>query len=264
MLGIGGRFAGAKGMVAVPDLSNLNPDQALAVLSSIGLRRGSLGSSTTNNSGIDNRVFAQSISAGTLVDYESSVDYSYYIYVPPAPDPTPQPYLCGDWYPAERASGYECTGGGYSRPYTEEENRMNYCLGGVPTGAYIVDPNSIRRYYVGTNAQRDGVCGYTTPVVTCTPTFIEVSSWTGVCSGGSQLTATRYRNSCTGEETVVSGSQSCCVSTAIATTSWTGDCINCYRKTAQRYVDSCTGATWVENGSQYCCSAGGGGTYLAV
>jgi hypothetical protein len=145
VLGIGGKFAGAKGMVPMPDLSNLSPDQALTALQNAGLKRRNLGSSTTNNSGLGNKVFSQSVSAGTLIDYETEIDYSYYIYVAPAPDPTPQPVLCGDWYPAEYGSGYECTGGEYSRPYVDEESRKNYCLNGVPTGAYIVDQNSRQR-----------------------------------------------------------------------------------------------------------------------
>jgi PASTA domain len=266
VLGIGGKFAGAKGMVPMPDLSNLSPDQALAALQNAGLRRRNLGSSTTNNSGLGNKVFAQSVSAGTLIDYETEIDYSYYIYVAPTPDPTPQPTLCGDWYPADVTQikygsnpAFECTGGDYSRPFVEEENRKNYCLNGIPTGAYLVDETSRRKIYVGANEQRDGICGYVKPVSTCTPEWKAISYWTGDCINGSQLVATRYRNSCTGEEEVISATQSCCVSTTILVSSWKGSCISCYRQTAVRYRDSCSGTEWVVNGSEYCCSGGGGG-----
>jgi len=84
MLGIGGRFAGAKGMVQMPDLANLNPEQAAALLSVNGLRVGNQPSVTTSNSSLGNRVFNQTIAAGQLVDYETVVGYSYYIYVAPA------------------------------------------------------------------------------------------------------------------------------------------------------------------------------------
>lgn len=260
MLGIGGKFVGAKGMVRMPDLSNLTPDQALSAIENAGLRRGSLGSSTTNNSGLGNKVFAQSILAGTLVDYESVIDYSYYIYVDGGGS-TPQPVLCGDWYPAEIKSDYECTGGNYSRPYVEEINRMNYCLNGVPTGAYIEDQSSLRRIYVGENEERDGICGYVyvPPAVTCTPTWRVVSYWTGSCIDGNQLSATRYRNSCTGEEEVISATSSCCNPTTTVVSTWQGSCIGCTRQTAVRYRDSCSGTEWVVNGSESCCSGGGGG-----
>lgn len=264
MLGIGGKFVGAKGMVAVPDLSNLTPGQALSALENAGLRRGNLGSSTTSNSGLGDKVFSQSISAGTLVDYESLIDYSYYIFVAPPSGggSAPEPVLCGDWYAVELNVGtdkYECTGGDYSRPYIEEINRRNYCLNGVPTGSYIEDQSSYRKIYVGPNEQRNGVCGYVQPVSTCIPEWKAISYWTGSCINGSQLTATRYRNSCTGEEEVISATSSCCNPTTIVVSTWQGSCIGCTRQTAVRYRDSCSGTEWVVNGSESCCSGGGGG-----
>lgn len=84
MLGIGGRFAGAKGMVQMPDISNLTPEQALSAITSAGLRARTQTSVNTNNSGLGNKVFNQSATAGQLVDYETDIDFSYYIYVPPA------------------------------------------------------------------------------------------------------------------------------------------------------------------------------------
>jgi len=271
VLGIGGKFAGAKGMVTMPDLSNLSPDQALTALQNAGLRRRNLGSSSTNNSGLENKVFSQSVSAGTLVDYETEIDYSYYIFVAPTPDPTPQPVLCGDWYAADiteqkygRNPEFECTGGNFSRPFVEQENRKNYCLNGIPTGAYLVDETSRQRIYVGDNLQRDGICGHVQQQCEPLQPAPVVSSWVGDCINGSQLTAVRYLNTCTSTTYVVSGSQSCCTPDISVVSTWQGSCISCYRQTATRYRNSCTGYEWVENGTIYCCSGGGGGTLVAL
>lgn len=84
MLGIGGKFAGAKGMVQMPDLANLNPEQANALLTINGLKTRNQNSNDTTDSGLNNKVFNQSITAGQLVDYETEIDFSYYIYVAPA------------------------------------------------------------------------------------------------------------------------------------------------------------------------------------
>lgn len=95
MLGIGGRFAGAKGMVQMPDLANLNPEQAAALIASNGLRVRNQNSNNTTNSALGNKVFGQSITAGELVDYETQIDFSYYIYAAPAVTITygsPEPY----------------------------------------------------------------------------------------------------------------------------------------------------------------------------
>lgn len=84
MLGIGGKFAGAKGMVQMPDLANLNPEQANTLLTANGLRTKNQNSNNTTNSSLNNKVFGQSVSAGQLVDYETEIDFSYYVYAAPA------------------------------------------------------------------------------------------------------------------------------------------------------------------------------------
>jgi hypothetical protein len=68
-------------MVAVPNLSNRTPSQAIADLNAVGLQAGTSTSSNTSNSSIGNLVFSQSVSAGTLVDYDSVINYNYYVYV---------------------------------------------------------------------------------------------------------------------------------------------------------------------------------------
>ncbi len=84
MLGIGGRFAGARGMVAMPNLANLSPTAATAAITAIGLKLGSASEVASSNSADNEKVFLQSVSSGTLVDYDSEISYSYYRYVPPA------------------------------------------------------------------------------------------------------------------------------------------------------------------------------------
>lgn len=84
MLGIGGRFAGARGMVVMPNLANLSPSAATSAIISAGLRARNASSSDTSSSGDNDKVFGQSVAAGTLVDYDTEIDYSYYRYVAPA------------------------------------------------------------------------------------------------------------------------------------------------------------------------------------
>lgn len=84
MLGIGGRFVGAKGMVQMPNLANLSPTAATAALTAAGLQLGTASEVESSNSGDNEKVFTQSVAAGTLVDYDSAISYSYYRYVPPA------------------------------------------------------------------------------------------------------------------------------------------------------------------------------------
>jgi hypothetical protein len=84
MLGIGGKFAGARGMVQMPNLANLSPTAATAALAAAGLRLGTASEVTSNNSADNEKVFSQSVTAGSLVDYDSDINYSYYRYVPPA------------------------------------------------------------------------------------------------------------------------------------------------------------------------------------
>lgn len=90
MLGIGGKFASSKGMVAVPDLSGLTRQQAKDAISSAGLRFGSETEiSNSSGSSSDGKATNQSIAAGTLIDYESTISFQYFgTYVAPPPPVT--------------------------------------------------------------------------------------------------------------------------------------------------------------------------------
>jgi|LakMenE18May11ns_1017448.scaffolds.fasta_scaffold9956695_6 hypothetical protein len=80
-----GYYASAKGMVLVPNLSELTSAAAISELESEGLNY-SLGADVdTTNAALDNLVAAQDPAANTLVDYETVVQFSLYnlVSVPP-------------------------------------------------------------------------------------------------------------------------------------------------------------------------------------
>jgi len=87
MLGIGGKFASSKGMVAMPNLSNLSRSQAIAAIQQAGLSLGNASPSSTSNISEDQRVSSQQIAGGVLLDYETAVSFSFLSYVAP---PVPQ------------------------------------------------------------------------------------------------------------------------------------------------------------------------------
>ena len=78
-------------MVAVPDLSTLTYTDAITALQNAGLNYTNSGSTNTANSNLNNIVATQSVVAGTLVNYESNISFTYYTYVatptPTAPTP---------------------------------------------------------------------------------------------------------------------------------------------------------------------------------
>ena len=87
MLGIGGKFASSKGMVAMPSLSGLTRSQAINAIQQAGLRLGNAAISNTSTQSQDQKVSSQAVATGTLVDYETAVSFTYFNYVAP---PVPQ------------------------------------------------------------------------------------------------------------------------------------------------------------------------------
>jgi hypothetical protein len=77
-----GRWS-AKGMVTVPDLSTSSRLQAEALLFANGLGANYLGTEETFNSNLGGKVSFQHIPSGTLVDYETVVNFRIYNYVMP-------------------------------------------------------------------------------------------------------------------------------------------------------------------------------------
>jgi len=85
MLGFIGRWAASKGMVAVPNLIGLLNTAAQTAITNSGLIYGSSSTTTTGDSALADKVASQTPTSGTLADYESSVSFVYYNYVPVAP-----------------------------------------------------------------------------------------------------------------------------------------------------------------------------------
>lgn len=83
MLGIGGKFASAKGMVLVPSIVGLSKSDANAALLESGLKVGAT-TTTSGSSSQNGTVASQGIPAGTLVDYETAIDYASYVYTAPS------------------------------------------------------------------------------------------------------------------------------------------------------------------------------------
>ena len=85
MLGIGGKFSASKGMVAVPDLSNLTRTEAKAAIESSYLVFGTETISSNNSGSSKNgKIKTQSVVSGAVVEYGSTIDFTYYeTYVPP-------------------------------------------------------------------------------------------------------------------------------------------------------------------------------------
>ena len=71
-------------MVRLPDLSGLSRSQAIATIEGLGLKFSSSSFSNTTNQSLNDTVFQQSFPANTLIDYDSDVSISSYVYVPPA------------------------------------------------------------------------------------------------------------------------------------------------------------------------------------
>jgi hypothetical protein len=80
-----GYYASAKGMVLVPNLSELSSAAAISLLESSGLGYLIGADVNTTNQALDNLVASQTPSSNTLVDYGSVVSFSLYNFVPAPP-----------------------------------------------------------------------------------------------------------------------------------------------------------------------------------
>jgi hypothetical protein len=87
-----GILASGKGMVLVPNLSGLTKENAAITIANAGLIPIDGGSTSTENSALNNTIASQLPNAGELVPYESQVTYIWFNFVPaPTPPPTPTP-----------------------------------------------------------------------------------------------------------------------------------------------------------------------------
>lgn len=215
MLGIGGRFAGAKGMATMPNLSGLTPPQAEAAIIAAGLVIGSKTSSSTSDSGQDNKVNSQSVSAGILVDYETSINYNYLYYVAPY-----QPTITyGACEPYEFiGSGTFCTGQQQCSGGGIMYFRRQILADGSWTGGY--DYSGCATQITDSNCEYvDGECEYTKLVV-CTGTAGCTDWYESSCSGGQYYQTRRCWDAC-GNEKRTTNYYNCCTPSTVCT-AWSG------------------------------------------
>jgi len=219
MLGIGGRFAGAKGMVQMPDLANLNPEQAAALIASNGLRVRNQNSNNTTNSALGNKVFGQSITAGELVDYETQIDFSYYAYAAPAVTITygsPEPYDTTPEYGCNKTPNNQ---GSTNQYYYCTRNTTYYRSkkyeDGVWNGEY-------GQYSSATDANWDCVI----TAGQCGNTQVSTTELSRTACNGSFFTITYRRNYAAGIPTNVTYSvqESCNTPTPTSTSATRGNC----------------------------------------
>lgn len=262
MLGIGGKFAGAKGMVAVPNLSGLSRSAAQTAITNAGLTffENTTPVDTTNSS-LDNKVSGQSLIAGTLVDYETVVSYSYNRYVAPPPSgPTlvlPVLRITNTVYGLD----YQCSG--FTRVITTTEQvqvsyRYNYSDGTFDIVRAAAEDGPVTLTNDKSYQYNSAECGYVPQ--TCTPNYQRQAPIPGECINGQQFVTVPIIDVSCGQPPLQPDTYyvSCCVSEPIFVSYWSGSCINCYKLTATRYRDSCTGEETVYRDQQYCCSTGGG------
>jgi hypothetical protein len=220
-------WAGAVGMVAVPNLSGQSYTTAITTLQNAGLNYTNSGSTDTSNSNLNTLIATQSIAAGTLVDYGTSVSFTYYNYVSGGGGGGCTAGYLGDWTYADPASWSTCSGGSQSGTSTSR------------TGTYRNSDCSTQSVTQSGSWTVTRSCSSPT----CTAgalgdwTYAAPASW-GTCTNGSQSgTSTSrtgsYRNT------------DCSITTITETGSWT---------VTQTCVSNA--ANWVASYSEYrasCC-----------
>lgn len=196
MLGIGGKFVGAKGMALVPDLSGLTPPQADAAITAAGLTVGARSQSQTSNSSQNNKITSQGILANTLVDYETEISYQYLTYVEPPAPAQPPPVItngvCDDNYDQDDFAS-ACVGTKYVYPYSMLKYRGRVLVNGVWDGVtYHYNCDDVRvPEFAPESKEVPGECGV--PVEqNCDPTLKEQTpGFHGECQSNNTYELTR-------------------------------------------------------------------------
>lgn len=199
MLGSLGFFA-SRGMTTVPDLSGLSKTAAEAAITAAGLVVGTTTPTSTSNSSLDNIFNTQETPSGSVVDYDTVINFTYYTYVSsPAPSPTPA-----------------CI----------EISRQNYpttwsgdCVDGVESGSYIteIDYSNCPTSTITTNVTRS-CSGPVTCIVASQQTY--PTNWSGSCVNGEEsgivTTEISYTN-CPSTTTTSTTTRSCSTPTPTPT-----------------------------------------------
>lgn len=226
MLGSITIYGGSKGMVGMPNLSGLSRSAAIAAIESAGLIFAS-STSVSSTSANDGKVVSQSVSNGTLIDYESSVTLEVGLYTAPSGPVVElktdteldadgatvlKVYVVNDGLPTCEAKNvspfnqvqkkkrvyrtYKYVDG------VKDESSLIETPTGNPTAPSVITPNSTD-------------CGYVAPpAVTCTTTAAVISE--GTCSNGFKTDTLMNTTTCT-DGSKSSGSpynstSACCVS----------------------------------------------------
>ena len=192
----------------MPDLSGLSRDAAIAAVQSAGLVFSS-SNNVDSTSGNNGKVVSQSIAAGTLVDYESSITFGVGLYT--APSGPVITFVTDTELDVDGATilkvyivndgAATCDSPGNS-PFSQTQKRKRI----YKTYKYIdgvKDPNFVALESPASGPIPDPIvttkvvdCGYSAPpAVTCTTATSTISR--GSCSNGYQTNTVMYVTSCT-------------------------------------------------------------------
>lgn len=274
MLGIGGKFVGAKGMALVPDLSGLTPPQADTAITSAGLTIGTRSQSQTSNSSQNNKITSQGIAANTLVDYDTEISYQYLTYVEPPPPAQPPPTItygnCDDQYDQiDYAEG--CSGPVYTYPYSILKYRSKVYADGVWTGGYLYNCGDQRVPEFASDAPIPGECGVPAEPTCDSSKWTATTSFSGPCqSNNTYEKTTRYVNDCKSiADDLRKTYPACCYKSGTCGdwSAWSGSSggqtrtRTCYRTST--VSGNCVSYTETETRCSIACTAWGGGTCVS-
>jgi hypothetical protein len=217
MLSFVARFGSSKGMVLVPNLSGLTTAAAISAIQNAGLKFSGSSTSTTSSSSLGDTVFSQSITNGTLVEYETAISFGNYVYVPYVPTVTYGD--CTADYTVTSSAPGDCISGTFDRYRTTTQYRHRAVFfdgvfqrydpcSSIDSGEYI--PNV-------------SACGYVAPVKTCTSGCGSYSAWSGcknMYAGGGSRTRTRTCTRTNCSTYTDTDEESCCSPACGSWSSW--------------------------------------------
>jgi hypothetical protein len=235
-------------MVLVPSLTGLSRSSAESAIEAAGLIVGSVGT-TSGSSSQDNKVAAQGIASGTLVDYDTQISFTVYDYVAPS-----GPYVVS----TEQISA-TCA-------YTSSTSNGTYCVGTTKVTTYTsYTYTQYRRYWSdgstdtylsycgatnGSFEQPNSTdCGYVAPPPAplncnrCVSSYNVSVSTSSCASGAGWLSVCFHEDGC--NPSVTESPVNCvpvsqvkqCECTNSCNDPWSGACINGQQLNAQRCTD---------------------------
>lgn len=270
MLGSITIYGGSKGMVAMPNLSGLSRDSAIAAIQSAGLVFTS-SSNVDSTSGNNGKVVSQSITAGVLLDYESPITIGVGLYTAPV---GPVITYVTDTNADGSLKVYEVNDGAAfcvttNSPYLESQKRKYVYLtykyiDGVKdtTFAALESPTADPVAPTITTAYSAN-CGWSPPpAVTCGASYnVVVGAWS-TCDGYHERSVKDCQD-CTDGTTICGStykaSAACCITVA-GTTSVFGcsACRNATQTCTKTYDSLCGSTTTTHTDTNYVKSCTGG------